>query len=191
MSVGDTESNWFDRHVMAVYRDSQHEYNLRLAAAGFPFSIAPIRFIRFIWRLFGSLKLFEWVSGFDAETLRQARNPGFYDPWDPNEITLHNPDYFGLFKAKLDWTMVRCMDVRHKWIGNRDYSASDHAYLMVKVTPDSKEKVENVHEIWKTRRQQWQPNGSAPYRRTAIGVSVLLLVVILLANWIIYLFTLL
>lgn len=187
MSLGDTESNWFDRHVMAVYRDPQHEYNLRLAAAGFPFSMAPIRLVRGIWRLLGSLRLFELVSGFDLETLKRARNPGFYDPWDPNEITLHNPDYFGLFKAKLDWTMVRCMDVRQKWIGNRDYSVSDHAYLMVKVTPDAKDKLERVHQVWSNRRRQWQPNGSAPYRRTTIGVSVLILVVTLLVHWILYL----
>ncbi|KAI8646493.1 hypothetical protein BD408DRAFT_270277 [Parasitella parasitica] len=186
MSLGDTESNWFDRHVMAVYRDPQHEYNLRLAAAGFPFSMAPIRLIRFAWKLLGSLKLFEIVSGFDLETLKRARNPGFYDPWDPDEITLHNPDYFGLFKAKLDWTMVRCMDVRQKWIGNRDYSVSDHAYLMVKVTPDSKEKLDNVQDVWNNRRRQWQPNKSAPYWRSTIGVSVLILVLTLASHWILY-----
>lgn len=188
MSVGDTESNWFDRHVMAVYRDPQHEYNLRLAAAGYPFSMAPIRVIRGIWRVLGSLKIFEWVSGFDLETLRRARNPGFYDPWDPNEITLHNPNYFGLFKAKLDWTMVKCMEVRQKWIGNRDYSISDHAYLMVKVIPDGKEKIENAQQVWTTRRQQWQPNGSAPYRRTTIGMSILILVLSIISPWLIYLF---
>ncbi|KAI8367759.1 Endonuclease/exonuclease/phosphatase [Blakeslea trispora] len=187
MSLGDTESNWFDRHVMAVYRDPQHEYNLRLAAAGFPFSMAPVRVIRSIWRLLGSLKLFEWISGFDLETLKRARNPGFYDPWDPDEITLHNPDYFQLFKAKLDWTMVRCMDVRQKMIGNRNYNMSDHAYLMVKVTPDAPEKIANAHEVWKMRRKQWQPNGSAPYWRTTIGVSILLLVLTLFSQWVIYL----
>jgi hypothetical protein len=186
MSLGDTESNWFDRHVMAIYRDPQHQYNLRLASAGFPFCMAPIRFIRLIWHLLG-LQLFELVSGFDAQTLKQARNPGFYDPWDPDEITFHNPDYFGLFKAKLDWTMVRCMDVRQKWIGNRDYSASDHAYLMIKVTPDTKEKIASVHQVWKKRRQQWQPNGSAPYWRTTIGVSILILAITLVSQWIFYL----
>lgn len=185
LSVGDSESNWFDRHVMAVYRDPQHEFNLRLASAGFPFCMAPIRAVRFIWRVLGSW-IFEFAGGFDMETLRRARNPGFYDPWDPDEVTLHNPDYFGLFKAKLDWTMVRCMDVRQKWIGNRDYSASDHAYLMVKVTPDTREKINNTQEVWKKRRLQWQPNASAPYWRTTIGASILILVMTLVSQLILY-----
>ncbi|KAG0750466.1 hypothetical protein G6F57_003771 [Rhizopus arrhizus] len=187
MSVGDTESNWFDRHVMAIYRDPQYEYNLRLAGAGFPFSTLPVRLIRVIWRMIGSW-IFEVVSGFDLETLKRARNPGFYDPWDPNEITLRSPNYFGLFSAKLDWTMVRCMDVRQKWIGNRDFSASDHAYLMLKVKPDDPEKTEQIQKVWKARRQQWQPNGFAPYRRTAIGTTILALIVTLLSQWLIYMY---
>jgi hypothetical protein len=188
MSLGDSESNWFDRHVMAVYRDPSHEYNLRLVSAGFPFCMAPIRVVRSIWqRVPGGSWLFRFVGGFDIETLKRARNPGFYDPWDPDEVTLHNSDYFGLFKAKLDWTMVRCMDVRQKWIGNRDYSASDHAYLMVKVTPDTKERIENVQLVWKKRRQQWQPNASAPYWRTTIGASILILVLTVVSQLIKYL----
>ncbi|CEG75816.1 hypothetical protein RMATCC62417_10800 [Rhizopus microsporus] len=187
MSVGDTESNWFDRHVMAVYRDQQYEYNLRLAGSGFPFSAMPVRLVRFIWQMIGP-KIFEIISGFDVETLKRARNPGFYDPWDPNEVTLRNPNYFGLFSAKLDWTMVRCMDVRQKWIGNRDFSASDHAYLMLKVSPDDSEKVAQVPAIWKLRRQQWQPNGFAPYRRTAIGTTLLTLVLTLLSQWLIHMY---
>ncbi|KAI8884394.1 hypothetical protein K501DRAFT_81070 [Backusella circina FSU 941] len=186
MSLGDTESNWFDRHVMAVYREPKHQFNLRLASAGFPLSMAPMRLARLIWQTIGSWP-FRLVSGFDVETLKRARNPGFYDPWDPDEVTLHNPDYFGLFKAKLDWTMVRCMDVRQKWIGNRDYSVSDHAYLMVKVTPDTPEKIENTHEVWLTRRRQWQPNASAPYRRTTIGVSILIAIITIITQLVIHL----
>ncbi|KAI7894383.1 uncharacterized protein EV154DRAFT_498567 [Mucor mucedo] len=185
LSLGDTESNWFDRHVMSVYRDPQHEYNLRLAGAGFPFCMAPIRLVRFFWRLLGPY-IFQLFGGFDLETLKRARNPGFYDPWDPDEVTLHNPDYFGLFKAKLDWTMVRCMDVRQKWIGNRDYSASDHAYLMLQIVPDSQEKIEDIQQVWKRRRMQWQPNASAPYWRTTIGFAVLLLVIAVLSQLILH-----
>lgn len=185
LSLGDTESNWFDRHVMSVYRDPQHEYNLRLAGAGFPFCMAPIRVVRFIWHLLGP-SVFQLFGGFDLETLKRARNPGFYDPWDPDEVTLHNPDYFGLFKAKLDWTMVRCMDVRQKWIGNRDYSASDHAYLMLQIVPDSPEKIEDIQQVWKRRRMQWQPNASAPYWRTTIGFAVLLSVIAILSQLILY-----
>ncbi|KAI9364123.1 Endonuclease/exonuclease/phosphatase [Pilaira anomala] len=185
LSLGDSESNWFDRHVMAVYRDPQHEYNLRLAGAGFPFCMAPIRLVRFFWRLLGP-QVFEWVGGFDLETLKQARNPAFYDPWDPDEVTLHNPEYFKLFKAKLDWTMVRCLDVRQKWIGNRDYSASDHAYLMLKVIPDTNEKIQDTFEVWKRRRLQWQPNASAPYWRTTMGAAILILVITILFQCVLY-----
>lgn len=185
LSLGDSESNWFDRHVMAVYRDPQHEYNLRLAGAGFPFCMAPIRLVRFFWRLLGP-QVFEWVGGFDLETLKRARNPAFYDPWDPDEVTLHNPEYFKLFKAKLDWTMVRCLDVRQKWIGNRDYSASDHAYLMLKVIPDTNEKIQDTFEVWKRRRLQWQPNASAPYWRTTMGAAILILVLTILFQCVLY-----
>ncbi|KAI8987911.1 hypothetical protein BDF20DRAFT_295386 [Mycotypha africana] len=185
MSLGDTESNWFDRHVMAVFRndqDEQYAYNLRLAAGGFPFSMLPVRIIKHL-----PLGLLTFVSGFEKETLKKARNPGFYDPWDPDEITLHNPRYFGLFKAKLDWTMVRCMEVKQKWIGNRDYSASDHAYLMVKVTPDSSDKMENLKETWKVRRQQWQLNKSAPKRRATIGLTILGLAIAFIVQFYFYL----
>ncbi|KAI9252112.1 hypothetical protein BY458DRAFT_443947, partial [Sporodiniella umbellata] len=97
-------------------------------------------------------------------------------------------DYFGLYSAKLDWSMVRCMDVCQKWIGNRDFSASDHAYLMLKVKPDEPEKVEQLQKIWQARRHQWQPNGFAPYRRTAIGTTILALVASLLVQWLLHMF---
>ncbi|KAJ9055849.1 hypothetical protein DSO57_1039020 [Entomophthora muscae] len=66
--------------------------------------------------------------------LKAARNPGLYDPWDPSsDITLHNPGYLGLYKAKLDWTLLRGFKVLEKSIGNQTYTASDHAYLALEI----------------------------------------------------------
>ncbi|KAI8992245.1 hypothetical protein BDB01DRAFT_777647 [Pilobolus umbonatus] len=153
MSVGHTESSWFDRHVMSVYRQG---INRVLPSCGLPACMTEFLWKQAPWLL---VKL----SGFSLDILQRASNPGFYDPWDPDEVTLHSPDYGGLFSAKLDWTMLRCMDTNQKWIGNRDYSASDHAYLMVKVTPDDEEKVQNVKQVWESRRSQWQHSYYVPY----------------------------
>lgn len=66
--------------------------------------------------------------------LEAARNPGLHDPWNPtSDITLHNPEYLGLFKAKLDWTLLRGFTVLEKSIGNQTYTASDHAYLALSI----------------------------------------------------------
>ncbi|KAG0248192.1 hypothetical protein BG011_000367 [Mortierella polycephala] len=73
-------------------------------------------------------------SGFTPLVLHQARNPGFYDPWCArNDLTLHNPNFFGLLKAKLDYTLLRNLRCVERHIGNHDFSASDHKWLLVEV----------------------------------------------------------
>ncbi|KAF9183682.1 hypothetical protein BGZ51_003860 [Haplosporangium sp. Z 767] len=73
-------------------------------------------------------------SGFTPLVLHQARNPGFYDPWCArNDLTLHNPNFFGLLKAKLDYTLLRNLRCVGRHIGNHDFSASDHKWLLVEV----------------------------------------------------------
>lgn len=64
---------------------------------------------------------------------------GFSDPFHPTEtITLDNPQYrfFGisLMKGKLDWLLLRRLQVVSTNIGNADYSASDHKWLSADVT---------------------------------------------------------
>ncbi|KAF9419985.1 hypothetical protein BGZ76_004176 [Entomortierella beljakovae] len=73
-------------------------------------------------------------SGFTPLVLHQARNPGFYDPWSSGkDMTLHNPNFFGLLKAKLDFTLLMNMKCVSQHVGNHDYSASDHKWLLVEV----------------------------------------------------------
>ncbi|KAF9345588.1 hypothetical protein BGX26_002968 [Mortierella sp. AD094] len=73
-------------------------------------------------------------SGFTPLVLHQARNPGFYDPWSSrNDMTLHNPNFFGLLKAKLDYTLLMNLKCVGRHVGNHDYSASDHKWLLVEV----------------------------------------------------------
>ncbi|KAF8976832.1 hypothetical protein BGZ46_007912 [Entomortierella lignicola] len=73
-------------------------------------------------------------SGFTPLVLYQARNPGFYDPWSASrDITLHNPNFFGLLKAKLDYTFLMNLKCVGRSMGNHDFSASDHKWLLVEV----------------------------------------------------------
>ncbi|KAG0306888.1 hypothetical protein BGZ99_001638, partial [Dissophora globulifera] len=73
-------------------------------------------------------------SGFTPLVLYQARNPGFYDPWSAGrDLTLHNPNFFGLLKAKLDYTLLMNLKCVQREVGNHDYSASDHKWLLVEV----------------------------------------------------------
>ena len=63
---------------------------------------------------------------------------GFADPFDTQTtITLDNPAYrfFGwsLMCGKLDWLLLRGLDVQSKAIGNHDYNASDHKWLRADV----------------------------------------------------------
>eukprot|EP01105_Mastigella_eilhardi_P011045 TRINITY_DN2549_c0_g1_i1.p1 TRINITY_DN2549_c0_g1~~TRINITY_DN2549_c0_g1_i1.p1 ORF type:complete len:357 (-),score=124.30 TRINITY_DN2549_c0_g1_i1:32-958(-) len=68
--------------------------------------------------------------GFPEHCCRDAINPGFIECFDLDDITLIN--YWGFYKAKLDWVLVRQMGtVVEKRMGNEDYSASDHKWLCV------------------------------------------------------------
>lgn len=148
LSLGETESSWWDRRVFAFHvRDGP--INTRLATAGW------LSWIPWSWiKRWPALYIFG--SGFSLDVLQDARNPGFYDPWPPNEATLENPGYFGLYKAKLDWTLLQCMQVIKQERGNNDYKASDHAYLMVEVIQDTPQHVEQQYLLWKSRRRYWQ-----------------------------------
>ncbi|KAL0097089.1 Endonuclease/exonuclease/phosphatase [Phycomyces blakesleeanus] len=137
-SLGQTESGWWDDRFFG-FHITQGPINSRLARACGLFVVVPSWLVELGYR--HQPRLMDWLSrwvgsGFEEHTLRAARNPGFYDPWDPEEVTLENPAYGGLFKAKLDWTLVRGMSVLKRGRGNLDYKASDHAYLWVDVTPD-------------------------------------------------------
>ncbi|KAK3827996.1 MAG: hypothetical protein J3Q66DRAFT_321593 [Benniella sp.] len=73
-------------------------------------------------------------SGFTPLVLHQARNPGFYDPWSVGkDMTFHNPNFLGLLKAKLDFTLLMNLKCVGRTMGNHDYSASDHRWLLMEV----------------------------------------------------------
>ncbi|RUP44458.1 hypothetical protein BC936DRAFT_149427 [Jimgerdemannia flammicorona] len=200
LSIGLTEAEWWDRNVLDWHVDDG-EYNLRLWSAGF----STLRYL-FAGRLGmkpganGSKKTATTtngangsttttpipisdhvtLSGFFSTVLRQARNPGFYDPWSPTlDITLQNPRCLSLFAAKLDWTLVRGFKCVDRWMGNDDYAASDHKYLAVCLRYDNHEELDGATEVWKLRRKEcrkmWRAQGgwvSAGWKILGIGCLV-------------------
>ncbi|KAI7875698.1 hypothetical protein K492DRAFT_240132 [Lichtheimia hyalospora FSU 10163] len=144
LSLGETESGWWDRHVLSFH---DHDGSLNTHLMGMT---------RFLPQ-----RLAQWLTGFNEDILHKARNPGFYDPWSAQEVTLENPAYFGLFKAKLDWTLLRCLRTVSRARGNDDYHASDHKYLMVEVVPDNPEQIKQEYALWKQRRREWNSTGSS------------------------------
>jgi hypothetical protein len=71
--------------------------------------------------------------GLSPEVCGNLLNPGFHDPFDVHTTTLE-PDFtklcgYSLMKGKLDWLLLRALEVKHKEIGNHDYALSDHKWL--------------------------------------------------------------
>ncbi|KAJ2963410.1 hypothetical protein NQZ79_g1521 [Umbelopsis isabellina] len=132
MSLGRTESQWWKDNVLS-WQDRDGPINMHLSFCGFRWLYKIYSWCcKFI---FGKSKssYASTICGFQRDVLQAARNPGFTDCWPCNMTTLTN--YGGVYKARLDWTLTRQFQVLHKEIGNMDYSASDHAYLMVHVQP--------------------------------------------------------
>lgn len=157
LSLGITESEWWDTNLFDWHL-KDGEINLNLQSGGF-------KIFKNLFSLKNDclkekeLSIVTTLSGFPIDVLKSARNPGFYDPWScTNDITIHNPNYFGLFKAKLDWTLLHGFDVVNRWIGNHDYKASDHKYLMVEIKfDDLQDMVDGKDkEIWEKRRNYWK-----------------------------------
>ena len=71
-------------------------------------------------------------------------NPGFIDPFDSySDVTLSS--YRGWYQGKLDWLLVRHCKVIRAAIGNHEYSASDHKWLLAEIVASDKDE-------WKERR---------------------------------------
>ena len=65
-------------------------------------------------------------------------NPGFVGAFDSyGDATLRS--YRGLFQGKLDWLLVRHCKVLKAALGNDDYRASDHKYLLAEVVASGKD----------------------------------------------------
>jgi hypothetical protein len=132
LSLGTQESQWWKDNVFG-WQDTDGSLNLKLYFYGYNWLY---KFYRWYCQLvYGKIINPVWpcFSGFPQEVLREARNPGFTDGWPSNMTTLTN--YGGFFKARLDWTLTANFDVLKKEIGNTDYAASDHAYLIVQIQP--------------------------------------------------------
>lgn len=81
----------------------------------------------------GSLR--KW--GLSQQVCQDITNPGFVDPFHCETVTLDNPAYrylgFSLMKGKLDWLLLRKVQVLDKSIGNHEYTASDHKWLSASI----------------------------------------------------------
>ncbi|CAG8742464.1 28518_t:CDS:2 [Gigaspora margarita] len=160
LSLGWSESEWWDVNLFD-WHINDGDINLKLQAGGS--WILTILLKYFFYKndvnQFYSILNNNIISGFNLDVLKAARNPGFYDPWSPTrDITLTNKNYYGLYSAKLDWTLLRGFEVINRWIGNDDYSASDHKYMMVEIKFDGLDKVSNSLEknSWKLKRDHWK-----------------------------------
>ena len=87
-----------------------------------------------------------------AELADGLCNPGFVDPFDSySDVTLRS--WYGMMQGKLDWLLVRHCKVIRIAMGNHDYSASDHKYLMADVVASDKCEWK---EMRLTRRGPWR-----------------------------------
>ncbi|RIA97942.1 Endonuclease/exonuclease/phosphatase [Glomus cerebriforme] len=165
LSLGITESEWWDKNLFD-WHIKDGEINLKLQSGGLKIFNALLSLLSFQDNNYDLEKV--TLSGFTIDVLKSARNPGFYDPWScTNDITFHNPNYFGLFKAKLDWTLLHGFEVVNRWIGNHDYKASDHKYLMVEIKFDDLQDMNG--EVWEKRRTHWKNNSGENNENKGIG----------------------
>ncbi|KAI8060193.1 Endonuclease/exonuclease/phosphatase [Gongronella butleri] len=160
LSLGWTEADVWDRVVLG-WHDDQGSVNLDLLTMrGCAWWWRPV-----CWGLRALLAVApHWghaaatfFSGFSTKVAARARNPGFYDPWPPRHVTLHNPSYLGLFCAKLDWTLVRHLHVDARQAGNTDYRHSDHQWLLIDVTRDdvASSIPADTWQQWRAMRDYW------------------------------------
>eukprot|EP01025_Chloroclados_australasicus_P001817 TRINITY_DN10440_c1_g1_i3.p3 TRINITY_DN10440_c1_g1~~TRINITY_DN10440_c1_g1_i3.p3 ORF type:complete len:281 (-),score=41.80 TRINITY_DN10440_c1_g1_i3:1003-1845(-) len=113
-TLGQSEARWWEQNVLMERAEPGRKYNAKLVELGLPIEVA-----------------------------KDALNPGFWDPWDvDSESTLDIFWFFNtlhLVKGKLDWLFLRGqLAVMDKRLGNDDYSASDHKWLLVHMTTQGK-----------------------------------------------------
>eukprot|EP01024_Parvocaulis_polyphysoides_P012591 TRINITY_DN14591_c0_g1_i4.p4 TRINITY_DN14591_c0_g1~~TRINITY_DN14591_c0_g1_i4.p4 ORF type:complete len:144 (-),score=26.45 TRINITY_DN14591_c0_g1_i4:422-853(-) len=110
MTIGQSEARWWDENIFSQKLLPGQKYNTKLIELGMSQQVA-----------------------------QDALNPGFWDPWDVDEESTLDIFYFfnvlHLMRGKLDWLLLRGdLAVAKKEIGNQDYSASDHKYLLAELT---------------------------------------------------------
>eukprot|EP01026_Neomeris_dumetosa_P059131 TRINITY_DN5519_c0_g1_i2.p2 TRINITY_DN5519_c0_g1~~TRINITY_DN5519_c0_g1_i2.p2 ORF type:complete len:227 (-),score=32.78 TRINITY_DN5519_c0_g1_i2:250-930(-) len=109
-SIGYSEARWWDRNVFQQKVEAGRKLNSKLLNLGLPKQVA-----------------------------QDALNPGFWDPWDVDaDSTLDIFLFYNtlhLVRGKLDWLLLRGdLFVTNKLLGNQDYSASDHKWLLVELS---------------------------------------------------------
>ncbi len=87
------------------------------------------------------------------DVVRNCRNHGFFDPFDTSTITLVN--YWGLYRGKLDWTLLRGFRVNSKGLKNESYTASDHKLLILEICPSVVPEEHRKHH--RTRKNKMNP----------------------------------
>ena len=114
-SLGWTEAEWWTHHI----------WNVRPTTTSSSSSSSAIN-----GRVAGKAGLAQLADG--------LCNPGFVDVFDSySDVTLSN--YHGWFQGKLDWLLVRHCKVVRAAIGNNDYGASDHKYLLADIVASDKD----------------------------------------------------
>ncbi|ORZ15909.1 hypothetical protein BCR42DRAFT_416129 [Absidia repens] len=199
LSLGESESTWFDRNILG-HHVMDGPINTRLLTMERPLW-QPLWFLKWMVTNNSNGFLQQWgrflgylLTGFSAVIMVKARNPGFYDGWPLDYDTLHNPAHFGLFKAKLDWTLLRNMAIHNRQVGNADYKLSDHQYLMVDVEMDDDDlalDANRSYATWLLRRNQIHDkkntsNGGGASDLT--GMLMDLIVILVLVYSCVYLF---
>ncbi|KAJ2634946.1 hypothetical protein GGF40_003892 [Coemansia sp. RSA 1286] len=107
-TVGMTEPEWWIKNILSWYPDDGI-VNRRLEDEDLP----P-------------------KQRFSGDILRNAVNPGWWDPFDPvKDITISN--HAGWMTAKADWAFVRQLKVLRHWMENRDFAESDHRCLVLEI----------------------------------------------------------
>ena len=75
------------------------------------------------------------AAGVDAALAESLRNPGLACPFPPDTVTLANAAYtfcgVPLVATKLDWCLLRGVEVSATALENEDYHASDHKAMVV------------------------------------------------------------
>ncbi|KAJ1966539.1 hypothetical protein IWQ62_002409 [Dispira parvispora] len=128
-SFGRNEATWLTKYVLEFYRtevDMVISQDKTVITQEEPKGTLPGKLvINRRLAVYGS-------KVFPERILQMALNPGFTDPWDTKrDITLTN--FYGLYKGKLDWTLTMGFRCLSKLMGNHDYKASDHKYLVLEL----------------------------------------------------------
>ncbi|KAL7749483.1 hypothetical protein RI367_005037 [Sorochytrium milnesiophthora] len=106
-----------------------------------------------------------------SEVVQHARNPGFYEPFDPStDITLAS--YGGYYSGKLDWMLCMGLEATATAMGNDRYEASDHKWLRIVVREDRTEKTcRRWVQQWKRRRRRNNDKKAAAALGDAVDVT--------------------